>query len=164
MALLVTPISNSLLPELARLRSLDRTRDALRLIDKTLALTALVVVSGCGFALLFRKPAIELFFQRGNFTAESTALVSAVFLGLGPSLAGWTLLEITARSLFAMNRPWPPVIAAVIPVMLNVLITVRVPLASPSLLGLGATLGVTAGFLALVAMAHMERRKMLQQG
>lgn len=161
MALLVTPISNSLLPELARLRSLDRTRDALRLIDRTLALTALVVVTGCGFAVLFRRPAIALFFQRGNFTADSTALVSAVFLGLGPSLAGWTLLEITARALFAMNRPWPPVIAAVIPVMLNVLITVRAPLASPSLLGVGATVGVTAGFLVLIAMAHMEKRKML---
>lgn len=164
MALLVTPISNSLLPELARLRSAERTRDALRLIDRTLALTALVVVTGCAFALLFRRPAIALFFQRGNFTAQSTTLVSAVFLGLGPSLAGWTLLEITARSLFAMNRPWPPVIAAVIPVLLNVLITVRISQSQPALLGLGASIGVTAGFFTLFAMAHMERRRMLQQG
>ena len=51
LALLVNPISNSLLPEIARLRSLFRLRDALRLIDKTIALTALVAVAGCGFAL-----------------------------------------------------------------------------------------------------------------
>ena len=88
LALLVSPISNSLLPEIARLRSLLRMRDAFRLIDRTVALTALVAVGGCAFALLFRHPAIALFFQRGNFTAESTRLVAAVFLGLGPSLDG----------------------------------------------------------------------------
>ena len=43
-------------------------------------------------------------------------MVSAVFLGLGPSLVGWSLIEITARSLFALNRPWPPVLAIAIPV------------------------------------------------
>lgn len=163
MALLVTPISNSLLPELARLRSLGRMRDALRLIDRTLALTALVVVSGCAFALLFRKPAVALFFQRGNFTADSTRLVAAVFLGLGPSLIGWTLLEITSRALFALNRVWPPVIAAAIPILVNVGITLRSPAGQPAFLGIGATAGVTAGFLALFAMAHSERRRWLRQ-
>jgi putative peptidoglycan lipid II flippase len=164
MALLVNPISNSLLPEIARLGALRRMRDALRLIDRTVALTALVVISGCAFAVLFRYPAIQLFFQRGNFTADSTRLVAAVFLGLGPSLAGWTLLEITARSLFALNRPWPPVIAAAIPVLTNVAITLNLPAGRPDLLGVGATAGVTAGFLALFAMAHMGRRKWLEQG
>jgi putative peptidoglycan lipid II flippase len=164
MALLVNPISNSLLPEIARLGSLKRMRDALRLIDRTVVLTALVVISGCAFAVLFRRPAIALFFQRGNFTADSTRLVAAVFLGLGPSLAGWTLLEITARSLFALNRPWPPVIAAAIPVLTNVAITLSLPAGRPELLGVGATGGVTAGFLALFAMAHMGRRRWLEQG
>jgi putative peptidoglycan lipid II flippase len=164
MALLVNPISNSLLPEIARLGSLKRMRDALRLIDRTVVLTALVVISGCAFAVLFRRPAIALFFQRGNFTADSTRLVAAVFLGLGPSLAGWTLLEITARSLFALNRPWPPVIAAAIPVLSNVAITLSLPAGRPELLGVGATGGVTAGFLALFAMAHMGRRRWLEQG
>ncbi|MCI3952713.1 MAG: virulence factor family protein [Burkholderiales bacterium] len=45
LALLVNPISNSLLPEMAR-RSV---RDALRLIDRTVAFTALVAVAGCAF-------------------------------------------------------------------------------------------------------------------
>jgi putative peptidoglycan lipid II flippase len=163
MALLVTPISNSLLPELARLRSLKRMWDALRLIDRTIALTALAVVSGCAFALLFRKPAIALFFQRGNFTADSTQLVAAVFLGLGPSLIGWTLLEITARALFALNRPWPPVIAGAIPVLVNVAVTLSTPAGRPAFLGLGATAGVTGGFIAMFAMAHMDRRRWLKE-
>jgi putative peptidoglycan lipid II flippase len=164
MALLVSPISNSLLPEIARLRSLARMRDALRLIDRTVALTALAAVGGCGFAILFRYPAIALFFQRGSFTAGSTRLVAAVFLGMAPSLVGWTLIEIMARSLFALNRPWPPVIAAAIPLLLNVTLTLCVHSHRPELIGLGSSVGLLAGFAALFAMAHMGRRRWLKQG
>jgi putative peptidoglycan lipid II flippase len=157
LALLVNPISNSLLPEIARLRSLGRLRDGFRLIDRTLALAGLVAVSGCAFALIFRRPAIALIFQHGEFTADSTTLVSGVFLALGPSLIGWSLLEIGARSLFALDRPWPAVIAAVIPVILNVTITLRMHSLRPDLIGLGSSVGLMAGFLALFAMLHFSR-------
>lgn len=164
MALLVTPISNSLLPEIARLRSLFRMREAFRLIDRTMALTALAAVAGSTFAILFRRPAIALFFQHGNFTAESTRLVSAVFLGLGPSLVGWSLLEIGSRSLFALNRPWLPVIAAVIPVLLNVTLTLRLGSFAPEMLGAGSSLGLLAGFAVLFATMRANRGKWLAQG
>ncbi len=164
LALLVNPISNSLLPEIARLRSVLRLRDALRLIDKTVAITALVAVVGCVFALLFRQPAIALLFQHGRFTAADTQLVSAVFLALGPSLVGWSLMEILARSLFAMDRQWPPVIAGLLPVILNIAITLRVGPFHPELLGLGSSVGLMAGFALLFVMTHTSRKRWMQQG
>jgi putative peptidoglycan lipid II flippase len=164
LAILVNPISNSLLPEIARLRSLFRLREAFRLIDRTTALAALAAVVGCTFALLFRQPAIRLIFQRGEFRAESTVLVSAVFLTLGPSMVGWSLLEIASRSLFALDRPWPPVIAAWIPVICNVALTLWLHSYRPQLIGLGASVGLLTGFLALFAVAHTNRRRWLDQG
>jgi putative peptidoglycan lipid II flippase len=161
LALLVNPISNSLLPEIARLRSLFRLREAFRLIDRTIALTALAAVIGCAFAIAFRTPAIALFFQHGSFTVESTRLVSAVFLGLGPSLVGWSLIEIGSRSLFALDRPWPPVIAAVIPVLINVILTVRLQSFRPELVGLGSSLGLLAGFVVLFLMLRGNRKRWL---
>jgi putative peptidoglycan lipid II flippase len=159
LAILVTPLSNSLLPEIARLKSLFRVREALRLIDRTVGLTALAAVGACAIALLFRQPAIALLFQRGSFTAESTRLVSAVFLGLGPSLIGWSLIEVVSRSMFGLDRPWPPVIAAAIPVLLNVAITMRLQSMRPELIGLGATLGFLAGAGLLFVMAHLSRKR-----
>jgi putative peptidoglycan lipid II flippase len=164
LALLVNPISNSLLPEIARLRSLFRLRDALRLIDKTIALTALVAVFGCGFALIFRQQAIALLFQHGSFTADSTRLVASAFLALGPSLIGWSLIEILARSLFALDRPWPPVVAAFIPVFINVVVTLRVGAFRPEYLGLGASVGLISGFAVLFVIAHTGRKRWLEQG
>jgi putative peptidoglycan lipid II flippase len=159
MALLVTPISSSLLPEIARLRSAFRLRDAFRLIDRTIALTALIAVAGCSFALLFREPAIRLFFQRGKFTADSTSLVSAVFLGLGPSVIGWSLIEINARSLFALDRPGPPVLAAWVPLMFNVPFTLWLHSYRPQLLGVGSDIGLFIGFVVLFALAHTNRKR-----
>ena len=164
LAILVNPISNSLLPEIARLRSLFRLRDAFRLIDRTTALAALAAVAGCAFAVAFRQPAIRIVFERGQFRPESTLLVSAVFLSLGPSLVGWSLLEISSRSLFALDRPWPPVIAAWIPVMFNVTLTLWLHSHRPQLIGLGASLGLLAGFLVLFAIARASRTRWLEQG
>lgn len=164
LALLVTPISTSLLPEISRLRSLSRMRDAFRLIDRTVALTALAAVAGCGFAILFRQPVIGILFQRGSFTAESTQLVAAVFLGLGPSMVGWSLIEVMARSLFALERPWPPVLAAIVPVLLNVAITLRLHSFRPEWIGLGASLGLMAGFVVLFVITHAGRRRWLEPG
>jgi putative peptidoglycan lipid II flippase len=164
LAILVSPVSNSLLPEIAKLRSLCRFREAFHLIDRTIALAGLVVIAGCGFGLLLRKPAIALLFQRGNFTAESTLLVAAVFLGLGPSLIGWSLIEVTSRALFALGHSWAPVIAAAVPVFLNVMITTWLHDSRPELLGLGSSAGLLIGFGILFAIMHARRRAWLSPG
>jgi putative peptidoglycan lipid II flippase len=158
LAFLVNPISNSLLPEIARLRAQFRLREAWRLIDKTIALAALAAVAGCGIALAFRRPVIEIMFQRGSFTAESTLLVTAVFLGLGPSMIGWSLLELTSRSLFALDRPLLPTIAAAIPVVVNVIVTLSTRSPEPQFIGLGASLGLLAGFLFVFITATVSKK------
>ena len=163
LAILVNPLANSLLPEIARLRSAFRLREAFRLIDRTVALAALIAVAGCGFALFFRTPAIALLFQRGNFTADSTHLVSAVFLGLAPTLIGWSLIEITSRSLFALNRPWPPVLAALVPVLVNAAFTLRLATSQPQWIGAGASVGAISGFAVLFLLVLLNRKSWLEE-
>jgi peptidoglycan biosynthesis protein MviN/MurJ (putative lipid II flippase) len=90
--------------------------------------------------------------------------VAAVFLGLGPSLVGWSLIEITSRSLFALDRPWPPVIAALIPPLFNVTLTLWIHSHQPQWIGAGASLGLLAGFAALFVVMHANRRRWLEQG
>ena len=53
---LVSPMSNSLLPEIARLRSLLQLRQAFRLIDRTLVLAGLAAVATCTICLLYTSP------------------------------------------------------------------------------------------------------------
>jgi peptidoglycan biosynthesis protein MviN/MurJ (putative lipid II flippase) len=75
---------------------------------------------------------------------------------------GWSLLEIFSRSLFALDRPWPPVIAAWIPVIFNVVLTLWLHSYRPQWIGLGASLGLLTGFLVLFAVAHANRAHWLE--
>lgn len=163
LAYLINPVSNSLLPEIARLRSRFRLREAFRLIDRTIALVALVAISGCALGIALRKPLIGLLFERGSFTAQSTGLVSAVFLGFAPSLIGWSLLELTSRSLFALDRPWLPLRAATIPVIFNLAFVLLVRSPEPRWIGMGASLGFLIGFLLLFLLVRMNRQRWLAQ-
>jgi putative peptidoglycan lipid II flippase len=163
LAYLINPVSNSLLPEIARLRSRFQLRQAFRLIDKTIALVALTAVGGCAVGIALREPLIRLMFERGSFTAQSTQLVSAVFLGFAPSLIGWSLLELASRSLFALDRPWLPLRAVAIPVICNLAFVLLVRTPAPQRIGVGASLGFLLAFLLLFALMRINRRRWLEQ-
>ena len=161
-AYLVYPISNSLLPEIARLKGIGDARKAYRLIDKSVGWMAVGSVFSCAAAVALRTPAISLLFERGSFTAQSTLLVSNVFLGFAPSLIGWSLLDLISRSFFALDRPKLPAIAAFVPVTVNLLVMSVLHasghLTDPTKLGWGASMGLIAGFAALFAMIHLRKR------
>jgi putative peptidoglycan lipid II flippase len=157
LAYLIVPVSNALLPEIARLRSRLQMREAFRLIDKTVALVALLSVTGCAAGIALREPLIALLFQRGSFTAQSTQVVAAVFLGFAPSLVGWSLLELVSRSLFALDRPWLPLRVVAIPVLFNLGMALVVRPPAPQWIGVGASVGFLLAFFLLFAMARANR-------
>ena len=120
-----------------------------------------MAVASCAIGVLLRTPVITVLFERGNFTVESTQLVAGVFMGFAPSLIGWALLDLIARCFFALDQPRLPLIAALIPITVNIVITSILrsqgKLMSPGTLGLGPSIGFLAGFAALFAMIHLRR-------
>jgi putative peptidoglycan lipid II flippase len=161
-AYLVYPVATTLVPEIARLRGSKAISRAWSLIDRSAGVMAIAALASCLAGVLLRTPMIALLFERGNFSAESTRLVAAVFLGFVPSVAGWALLDLIARCFFALDRPGLPLIAALIPASVNLAITsillAQGRLVNPAMLGLGASIGLFAGFAALFAMIHLRRR------
>ena len=162
LAYLVYPVASTLVPEIARLRGTNETSKAYSLLDSAVLLMAVASVLSCAVGVMLRTPIIALLFERGNFTPESTQLVSTVFLGIAPSLIGWALLDLIARCFFALNRPRLPLIAAFIPITVNLALTsilrAEGRLNSPITLGLGASIGLFIGFATLFAMIHLRRQ------
>lgn len=161
LAYLVYPVASTLVPEIARLRGTNETAKAYSLMDTSVLLMAVAAVASCALGIVLRTPVIALLFQRGNFTAESTRLVAAVFLGFAPSLIGGALLDLIARCFFALDRPKLPVIAAILPVTVNVVVTsiMRAAgwLTNPADLAMGASIGLFCGFAFLFTAIHLRR-------
>ena len=157
-AYMVYPAANSLTPEIARLRGLNQTPHAWRLINKSVGLMAIAAVASCAVGIMLRTPIISFMFERGSFTPESTRLVSGVFLGFAPSIVGWALMELMSRCFFALDRPKMPIAAAFIPVTINVaILSLMGKVTNPALLGLGTSIGMLAGFVALFGAIYFRR-------
>ena len=92
-------------------------------------------------------------------------VVNAVMIvgGVATAMIGWILIEIVSRSLFALDRPWLPVAASMIPVAINVALTLKFQFSRPEFLGLGATCGLLAGFVFLFVVAHLGRRRWMRE-
>lgn len=161
-AYMVYPVATTLLPEISRLRGQNQLQRAYRLIDKGVGLTAMVAIAVCAVGLAFRTPMVAILYQRGNFTGDSTRLVAQVFAGFVPSLLGWVLMDLIARCFFALDRPRLPVITAFIPIAVNLavmsILRARGSLAEPAMLGVGASIGLMAGFLVLFVLIHVRRK------
>lgn len=166
-AYLVFPVATTLVPEIARLRGLGESLRARRLIDKSVALMAAAATASCVIGILLRTPMVALLFQRGNFTADSTRLVAAVFLGFAPSIPGWALLDLMARCLFASDHPKLPMAAAAVPIVVNLAIMATLKangqLTNPAMLGAGASVGLIAGFVTLFVLVHTRRQAVLPE-
>jgi putative peptidoglycan lipid II flippase len=126
-------------------------------------MVALLAVAGSAAGIALREPLIALLFERGSFTAQSTQLVSAVFLGFAPALIGWSLLELASRSLFALDRPWLPLGAVVIPVTFNLGFAMLIRFPRPQWIGLGASFGFLIAFLLLFSLMRANRKRWLEE-
>ncbi len=68
---------------------------------------------------LLRLPLIEVLYQRGSFTAESTVQVAYVLQFFLTGLLAYTVVEVTVRAFYAFHDTRTPVTAGVLIALLN---------------------------------------------
>ncbi len=73
--------------------------------------------------LVLCQPIIQLVFQRGQFTEESTALVAAALGAYALGLIGHSGVEILARAFYALHDTKTPVLLGVLSLTINLLIS-----------------------------------------
>jgi putative peptidoglycan lipid II flippase len=70
--------------------------------------------------ILLREPIISLIYQRGEFTASDTKLVAWALLWYAAGLVGHAMVEILARSFYALHDTKTPVLIGIGAMSLNV--------------------------------------------
>ena len=71
--------------------------------------------------IILRIPLVELVYQRGEFTAESTQLVAWALLWYALGLVGHSVVEIMVRAFYAMHDTKTPVLIGITAMSLNIL-------------------------------------------
>ncbi|NCP85851.1 MAG: murein biosynthesis integral membrane protein MurJ [Anaerolineae bacterium CG_4_9_14_3_um_filter_57_17] len=71
--------------------------------------------------MLLSKPVVAMLFQRGSFTAASTAMVAWALIWYASGLLGHAVLEILARAFYAFHDTKTPVLVGAGAMTLNVL-------------------------------------------
>ena len=74
--------------------------------------------------ILLRFPIIQLLYQRGSFTPDDTRLVAWALLWYAAGLVGHSVLEILARTFYAMHDTRTPVTVGVVAMGLNVVFSI----------------------------------------
>ena len=146
LALLVIPLSQSLLPEISSLEASPRRRsDAGRMMQRAAAVT-LVVSAGMMVAImLLRDELVAILFERGEFGAASTAAVATVLLGYMPVILGRGMVDLLSRTLFSLGEYRKPLLAAGIALGFNAAVCAVMPSFEPRLIGFGAIVGFSVG-------------------
>jgi putative peptidoglycan lipid II flippase len=68
----------------------------------------LLLIPSAGLLLVLAEPITRLIYQRGEFTAQSTHLVSTALLWFAVSLPFAGINLLLTRTFFALQRPWIP--------------------------------------------------------
>ena len=159
MALLVVPLSQSLLPEVSsQQENRPQQRLVLRAVTRAAWLAGLSSVGVMLGMMALRHQVVAVLFQRGAFTRTSTNAVSTVLLSYMPVIVGRGLCDLLSRTLFGMGRFRAGVTATVTALVLNLVICSALPSEDPLLIGLGAIVGFTVGAVWIVSqVVRMQR-------
>lgn len=105
----------------------------------------------------FRTSLFQTIFQSGNFTATSTILSSEPLAFLALGLVWYGLVEVLARTFYAMKDTVTPVATGILIIVLNIALS-RMLLESMGHVGLALSLSVTTGIEALLLIVILRRR------
>ena len=86
------------------------------------AVLILAIPASVGLILL-RYPLIRVLYERGEFTAHSTELVTWALLWYSAGLVGHALVEILSRAFYAMHDTRTPVSVGVVAMGLNIVLS-----------------------------------------
>ena len=149
--LIATAIATAAFPTLSEFAArgqLDQLRGTL--IMTLRAILALTIPATLGL-LFFGRLAVQILFERGEFTADSTTLVTWAVQGYALGLIGQSMLEVGARTFYAQQDTRTPLFVAIGAMSVTVImsLSLRTPLGVGGL-ALANSIGVTVEVIALL--------------
>jgi putative peptidoglycan lipid II flippase len=107
--------------------------------------------------LVLREPIVQLLFQRGEFTADSTAIVATALAGYALGLIGHSGVEILARAFYALHDTKTPVLLGILALAIDLVMGISL-INALGVLGL-ALANMTAASIEMILLIVVIRRR-----
>lgn len=151
------PLGIVLLPSLSRAAALERRQEFAHLILRSLRLLLYVMLFLTAVAMVLRLQIVTLLFDYGRFDQAAIEQTASALLFFLVGLGGHSLIVVLARAFYAGKDTRTPVVAAILSVGVNVIVS----LLTVNALGIaGLALGIAAGawFEAILLVVLLRRR------
>jgi putative peptidoglycan lipid II flippase len=128
---LAMAVSTAVFPTLAEESALERRDEVRGLFLMALRMIVFLTVPASIGLIALAEPIIRLFFERGEFSAESTRMTAFALRFYALGLLGHATVEIVDRVFYAFHDTWTPVKVAVGAIVANLglsVVLMRTPL------------------------------------
>jgi putative peptidoglycan lipid II flippase len=128
-------VATAAFPTFATLQSQGRFAELRQTVTATLRGVLFLAIPAAVGLLVWRTPLVRVLLERGEFTAQSTALTTAALAFYSFGLIGHSAVEILARAFYALHDTRTPVAIGIAAMALNVALSLilRGPLAHAGL-------------------------------
>ena len=116
-------IATAVFPTLAEQAAQARNAELRATLAGALRVTLFLAIPASVGLLVLRVPLVQLLFQRGEFTAISTAMTAWALLFYALGLGGIATTEIVTRGFYALHDTRTPVLVAAVAVATNILLS-----------------------------------------
>jgi putative peptidoglycan lipid II flippase len=117
-------VATVLFPTLSRMASNREPGAMRRAVGSGMRQINLLLIPAAAFMLVLPTPIVRLVFQRGEFNAQSTHLVSIALFWFAFSLPFGGLNLLLTRTFFAVQRPWIPTSLAAMNIVVDIIVSI----------------------------------------
>ncbi|MEO7197498.1 MAG: murein biosynthesis integral membrane protein MurJ [Solirubrobacterales bacterium] len=151
-------VATVVFPTLARFAARRAYDDLRSTVANGMRMILLVLVPAAAAIFVLSEPMVRIVYERGDFSAGDTDLVSTALFWFAFSLPFNGLFLLLTRTFFSLQRPWIPTAIS----GLNLLITAGVSLALYKPYGVAGIVGATAlaTFASVIAQVVVLRREL----
>ena len=155
--LLAMSLSTVIFPMMARQYELGRLRDLQRTLSRALGPLIFLTLPAVVGLIAFRVSIVQVLFQFGSFSPESTVLVAEAVGYFALGLLARSVIEAMSRAFYAMHDTRTPLLAALLAMGVNIgLSWLLAPWLGHG--GLALSISITATLQAAALMAVLARR------
>lgn len=149
-------VSTVLFPTLSRMASNRDAAAMRRVVGNGMRQINLLLIPAAAFMIALPAPIVRVLFQRGEFNAQSTHVVSIALFWFAFSLPFGGLNLLLTRTFFAVQRPWIPTTLAAINIVVDIIVSVGLykPLGVPGLI-----IGTISANVVMFALEFNRLRK-----